>query len=182
MLKMLKSEYVVGIKEAFKKKGKIYLIFQYFEHNLLNLIEKFQHGLEAKLINFIIYKIVKCVQYLHSKNIIHRDVKPQNILLNHDYTALKICDFGFARFLPEKDYDLTEYVATRWYRSPELLVGQPYGKAADIWAIGCMIGELVDGQPMFPGDDEIDQIYLINKLTGNLTLQQQNYFARNPKF
>ena len=66
----------------------------------------------------MVYKIIKCLQYLHSKNIIHRDVKPENILLNQDYSLLKICDFGFARFMPEKDYDLTEYVATRWYRSP----------------------------------------------------------------
>lgn len=77
---------------------------------------------------------------------------------------------------------MTEYVATRWYRSPELLVGEPYGKPADLWAVGCMIGELVDGQPMFPGDDEIDQIFLINKLIGNLTSAQKNYFNRNPKF
>ena len=55
--------------------------------------------------------------------------------------------------MPELNYDLTEYVATRWYRSPELLVGEPYGKPCDLWAVGCMIGELVDGQPMFPGDD-----------------------------
>lgn len=61
-------------------------------------------------------------------------------------------------------------------------MGEPYGKAADMWALGCMIGELVDGQPMFPGDDEIDQICLINKLLGNLTPQQQNYFSKNPKF
>jgi cyclin-dependent kinase-like len=76
MLKMLKSDYVVGIKEAFKKKGKIYLIFEYFERNLLNLIEKYEQGLDPKLINTLIYKIVKCLQYLHSKNIIHRDIKP----------------------------------------------------------------------------------------------------------
>ncbi len=98
---MLKSDYVVGIKEAFKKKGKIYLIFEYFERNLLNLIEKYEQGLEAKLINTLIYKIVKCLQYLHSKNIIHRDIKPENILLSSDHSILKICDFGFARFLPE---------------------------------------------------------------------------------
>jgi cyclin-dependent kinase-like len=88
----------------------------------------------------VIYRTVKCLQYLHSKNILHRDVKPENILLNGDYSVLKICDFGFARFLPEKDYDLTEYVATRWYRSPELLVGEPYGKPSDLWALGCIIG------------------------------------------
>ncbi len=153
MLKMLKGDYVVGIKEAFKKKGKIYLIFEYFEKNLLNLIELHEHGLPAPLISALLHKIIKCLQYLHSKNIVHRDVKPENILLNADYSLLKICDFGFARFLPEKEYDMTEYVATRWYRSPELLVGEPYGKPADMWAVGCMVGELVDGQPMFPGDD-----------------------------
>lgn len=179
---MLKSDYVVGIKQAFKKKGKIYLIFEYFQRNLLNLIEKYEQGLEANLINVLVYKIIKCLQYLHSKNIIHRDVKPENILLSGDYQILKICDFGFARFMPEKEYDLTEYVATRWYRSPELLVGEPYGKAADLWAVGCMIGELVDGQPMFPGDDEIDQLYMIKKSVADLTEAQKSYFQRNPKF
>ena len=73
---MLKSDYVVGIKEAFKKKGKIYLIFEYFDRNLLNLIEKNEHGLDPSLIAKLFYKIIKCLQYLHSKNIIHRDVKP----------------------------------------------------------------------------------------------------------
>ena len=71
--------------------------------------------------------------------------------MQNDVDILKLCDFGFARFIPENGEPLTEYVATRWYRSPELLVGDRYGKAADIWALGCIIGELVDGQPMFPG-------------------------------
>lgn len=70
----------------------------------------------------------------------HRDIKPENILLNENASVLKLCDFGFARFLPEGNEDLTEYVATRWYRSPELLVGDRYGKASDIWAVGCILG------------------------------------------
>jgi cyclin-dependent kinase-like len=73
-------------------------------------------------------------------------------------------------------------VATRWYRSPELLVGEPYGKPADLWALGCIIGELVDSQPMFPGDDEVDQLYLITKLIGDVTPRQREYFSKNPKF
>ena len=73
-------------------------------------------------------------------------------------------------------------MATRWYRSPELLVGEPYGKPADLWALGCIIGELVDSQPMFPGDDEVDQLYLITKLIGDVTPRQREYFSKNPKF
>ena len=75
---------------------------------------------------------------------------------------LKLCDFGFARPLPSQGGDMTDYVATRWYRSPELLLSDnDYGKPVDLWAIGCIMGELTDGQPLFPGDNEIDQLYMI---------------------
>ena len=77
--------------------------------------------------------------------------------------SLKLCDFGFARPLPEQHGDvLTDYVATRWYRSPELLLSCPnYGKPVDVWAIACIMGELTDGQPLFPGENEMDQLFLI---------------------
>jgi len=78
---------------------------------------------------------------------------------------MKICDFGFSRSIG-KGNDLTEYVATRWYRSPELLLGIPYNKTVDLWAVGCIMGEMLDGQPMFPGECEIDQIQLICELLG----------------
>jgi len=69
---------------------------------------------------------------------------------------LRICDFGFARVLNNKQGNLTDYVATRWYRAPELLLSANYGKEVDIWAIGCILGELTDGEPLFPGESEID--------------------------
>lgn len=128
------------------------------------------------------YKIVKCLKFLHNKNVIHRDIKPENILLSQDKNVLKLCDFGFARFIPENLKEMTDYVATRWYRSPELLVGEPYHKPSDMFALGCIIGELVDGQPMFPGEDEIDQLHLLRKAIGELTEQQENYMEQNPKF
>ena len=98
------------------------------------------------------YRVVKCLRYVHSVNVMHRDIKPENILLDTHVAVLKLCDFGFTRFVPSGE-EVTEYVATRWYRSPELLVGEAYGRAADVWALGCILGELVDGQPMFPGDN-----------------------------
>lgn len=79
--------------------------------------------------------------------------------------------------------DLTDYVATRWYRSPELLLGDTqYGIEIDYWAIGCIMGELCDGQPLFPGDSEIDQLFLIQKVLGKLTDEQYEMFSKNPRF
>jgi len=95
---------------------------------------------------------------------------------------LKLCDFGFTRLLQNTDEALTDYVATRWYRSPELLVGAEYGKPMDVWAAGCIMAELVDGQPLFPGENEIDQLYLIRKTVGELTATQNDVFHRNPRF
>ncbi len=97
--------------------------------------------------------------------------------------TLKLCDFGFARTIPAKGGDMTDYVATRWYRAPELLLGSnSYGKEVDYWAIGCIMGELTDGQPLFPGESEIDQLYLIQKMLGPLTSEQSEMFAKNPRF
>lgn len=78
---------------------------------------------------------------------------------------------------------MTDYVATRWYRAPELLLGRSsYGKEVDYWAIGCIMGEITDGQPLFPGESEIDQLYLIQKMIGPLTPEQKEAFSKNPRF
>jgi cyclin-dependent kinase-like len=104
--------------------------------------------------------------------------------------GLKICDFGFSRQLPQnfkgpklEGGKMTDYVATRWYRSPELLLGySDYGPEVDMWAIGCIMGELSDGQPLFPGDSEMDMLYLIQKVLGALTPEQSESFNKNPRF
>ena len=96
---------------------------------------------------------------------------------------MKLCDFGFARILPGSNEGMTDYVATRWYRAPELLLSiQNYGKPVDLWAIACIMGELVDGQPLFPGESEIDQLYLIQKMLGPLPADQRELFLKNPRF
>jgi len=104
------------------------------------------------------------------------------LLINSDF-SLKICDFGFARMASGKLNDMTDYVATRWYRAPELLLSDKnYGKKVDQWAIGCIMGELIDGEPLFPGESEIDQLYLIQKMLGPLTQEQYELFAMNPRY
>src|SRR5690606_20342001 len=111
--------------------------------------------------------------WCHSHDIIHRDIKPENLLIDTRTCVLKLCDFGFARTMGSSPRDLTDYVATRWYRSPELLLGaSSYSFPVDIWAIGCIMGEITDGNPMFPGESEIDQLYIIQKVLGPLTPEQ----------
>lgn len=182
VLKKLKHDNIVQLKESFRRKGKLYLVFEYLEKNLLQVIEENPSGVDPNLIKKIIYQVCKAVIFIHSNETLHRDIKPENILMTAD-NLVKVCDFGFARGVPQKGGILTDYVATRWYRAPELLLGcTNYGKEVDFWAIGCIMGELLDGQPMFPGDNELSQLILIQKLLGNLPQSQQEIFYSNPMY
>lgn len=118
---------------------------------------------------------------MHSLNVIHRDVKPENVLISKQ-GSVKICDLGFARTMPNNKV-MTDYVATRWYRPPELLIGKDdYDKSIDIWSIGCVMAEIIDGEPLFPGENDLDQLYLIQKCLGPLIAQHHEHFLKNPKF
>lgn len=143
--------------ECFKKSNRLYLVFEYLEKNLLEILEERSNGLQPELVRKYVYQLLKAIEYCHRNNVIHRDIKPENLLINPQKHDLRICDFGFARVLNNKaGQGLTDYVATRWYRAPELLLTNHYGKEVDIWAIGCIMGEITDGDPLFPGDSEID--------------------------
>jgi len=180
---MLKHDNIVELREAFRRKGKLYLVFEYVEKNLLEILEQQPSGLPPELVRKYIYQLCRAINWCHEHDVVHRDIKPENLLINPDH-SLKLCDFGFARTVTAKNRgDLTDYVATRWYRAPELLLGDTgYGKSVDVWAIGCIMGELTDGQPLFPGESEIDQLYVIQKVMGPLTPEQTEMFLRNPRF
>ncbi|QDZ24488.1 cyclin-dependent kinase [Chloropicon primus] len=188
MLRNLRQENIVFLKEAFRRKTKLFLVFEYMEKNLLEVLEDNPRGLHPEQVRGYIYQLVKAVHFCHQNSVVHRDIKPENLLVNPASTKnrkktgqLKLCDFGFARTMASKD--LTDYVSTRWYRAPELLIGSTsYGKGVDQWAIGCIMGELIDGQPLFPGESDIDQLYIIQKVIGCITREQQKDFAMNPRY
>lgn len=110
---------------------------------------------------YIIYQLVKALKFMHSADLLHRDVKPSNLLLNSD-CHVKLCDFGLCRNIAETagpQPHLTDYVATRWYRAPEILLGSPrYTKGVDMWAVGCILGEMLSGRPAFPGTSTMNQV------------------------
>ena len=185
MLQQLKHENIVEFQESFTYKGNLFLVFEYCEKNLLEVLEESPEGLSPKLIKSFIYQMCKAIAYMHKNNMIHRDIKPENLLID-DKLNLKLCDFGFARKVKlnknnNNINEMTDYVATRWYRSPELLLsGGIYGPDVDYWAVGCIMGELADGNPMFPGENETDQINCIIKVLGNLPEDLVNMFYKNP--
>ena len=186
VLRVLKHENIVQLKEAFRRQGKLYLVFEYVERNLLEVLEERPNGIDVmqnqpEHIQQYIYQLCKAIEFCHSQSIIHRDIKPENLLISKIH-VLKLCDFGFARSYSAANL-LTDYVATRWYRAPELLVGSGnYSTSVDIWAIGCIMGELIDGQPLFPGESEIDQIYCIQRVMGSLIPEHKEAFMKNPHF
>ena len=186
-LQVSKHENIVKFIEAFLNKGYLFLVFEYAEENLLQLIEKQTNGLDQELIRSFIYQICKAVSYLHKKNIIHRDIKPENILIK-DNSKIKLCDFGFARKMKMNENNnsyekMTDYMATRWYRAPELILGQGnYGPEIDFWSIGCLIGEMATGNAMFPGDSQINQLEYIIKIIGNLPENLVKFYNDNPIF
>jgi len=185
MLQQLKHPNIVEFQESFTHKGNLFLVFEYCEKNLLEVLEESPDGLSPKLIKSFVYQMCKAIAYMHKNNMIHRDIKPENLLIDENLN-LKLCDFGFARKVKLNKSnnnvdEMTDYVATRWYRSPELLLsGGIYGPDVDYWAVGCIMGELADGNPMFPGENETDQINCIIKILGNLPEELVNMFYKNP--
>ncbi|KAL7709322.1 mitogen-activated protein kinase [Lotmaria passim] len=237
---LLKGEpNVTQLLETFKQKNRLYLVMEYIPRSLLDVLEEHRTGLEEDSLTVLLFTLLLGIQSCHRNGIIHRDVKPENILVRSDGTA-SLCDFGFCRpvlqqqqqqqqpsspsraakrgldgrntsnnsvdalggapgspkltsssslpthranapaasaatsaFLSElvlADHRgvMTDYVATRWYRSPEMLLGMPsYSYAVDMWAVGAIMAEIIDGEPLLPGKTELEQLALIQARIGD---------------
>lgn len=118
-------------------------------------------------LQYFLYQILRGLKYIHSANVLHRDLKPSNLLLNAN-CDLKICDFGLARPTAENEF-MTEYVVTRWYRAPELLLNSSdYTAAIDVWSVGCIFMELMNRKPLFAGKDHVHQMRLLTEVRWSL--------------
>uniref|UniRef100_A0A1B0D110 Uncharacterized protein n=1 Tax=Phlebotomus papatasi TaxID=29031 RepID=A0A1B0D110_PHLPP len=167
--------------EVFRRKKRFFLVFEYLEHTVLEELEARSGGLGFVTARKYIYQVLRALDFIHSNDVIHRDIKPENVLVSR-LGIVKLCDFGFARTYTENE-TFTDYVATRWYRSPELLVGDPrYGKEVDIWATGCLYAEMMTGEPLFPGESDVDQLFQIIRVLGKVNARHQILITRNTLF
>ncbi|XP_077424879.1 mitogen-activated protein kinase 12 [Vanacampus margaritifer] len=167
LLKHMKHENVIGLLDVFTadlsldKLNDFYLVMPFMGTDL-GKVMKVQRLSEEK-IQYLVYQILKGLKYIHSSGIIHRDLKPGNLAINQD-CELKILDFGLAR---QADSEMTGYVVTRWYRAPEVILSwMHYSQTVDIWSVGCIMAEMLQGKPLFKGNDHLDQLTEIMKITG----------------
>ncbi|KAF7132249.1 hypothetical protein RHSIM_Rhsim09G0097400 [Rhododendron simsii] len=174
LLRLLRHPDIVEIKHIMlppcrREFKDIYVVFELMESDLHQVI-KANDDLTPGHFQFFLYQLLRALKYIHAANVFHRDLKPKNILANAD-CKLKICDFGLARAsfsdTPSAIF-WTDYVATRWYRAPELCGSffSKYTPAIDIWSIGCIFAEMLTGKPLFPGKNVVQQLDLITDLLG----------------
>ncbi|XP_015208600.2 dual specificity tyrosine-phosphorylation-regulated kinase 4 isoform X1 [Lepisosteus oculatus] len=159
------SHNVIHMKEYFYFRNHLCISFELLGLNLYELIKKnsFQ-GFSLALIRRFAYALLKCLQMLHREKIIHCDLKPENILLSQKGQGnIKVVDFGSSCYEQQRVYT---YIQSRFYRSPEVILGHPYSMAIDMWSLGCILAELYTGYPLFPGENEVEQIACIMEVLG----------------
>ncbi|KAG8518002.1 Mitogen-activated protein kinase 11, partial [Galemys pyrenaicus] len=154
LLKHLKHENVIGLLDVFTPAtsiedfSEVYLVTTLMGADLNNIVKC--QALSDEHVQFLVYQLLRGLKYIHSAGIIHRDLKPSNVAVNED-CELRILDFGLAR---QADEEMTGYVATRWYRAPEIMLNwMHYNQTVDIWSVGCIMAELLQGRALFPGND-----------------------------
>jgi len=187
LLKELPHLNIVGLKDVVHENQKLYLVFEYLEQDLKKYMDyvnyqppvavpagtepppRAQKRLERLLVKSYMQQLVKGIAFCHSHRVLHRDLKPQNLLIDRQGT-LKLADFGLARAFGLPVRTFTHEVVTLWYRAPEILLGgRQYSTPVDIWSVACIFCEMLTSRPLFPGDSEIDQLFRIFRQLGTPT-------------
>jgi len=182
ILRDLKHPNIVDLKEVINSKGKLTLVFEFLERDLKKFLDGQRKPMQPMLIKSYTYQILAGLCYCHCRRVIHRDMKPQNLLLNRQ-GLIKLCDFGLARAftIPLRSY--THEVVTLWYRAPEILLGSDlYSIGVDVWAVGCIVAEMFANRPLFPGDSELDEIQKIFEILGTPTEETWPGVNQLPEF
>lgn len=150
-----------GADENFKGATELYLVEELVDSDLHHILQS-KGKLREDYVKLFLYQLLRGLKYIHSANVVHRDVKPSNLLVDSETLLLRIGDFGRSRILdPAYSHNghLTHSISTLWYKAPELLLNSSiYDGSVDIWATGCVFAEMLLGKPLFEGRHEIDQM------------------------
>lgn len=166
LLKELSHPNIVKLCDVMHTERRLTLVFEYLDQDLKKLLDVSEGGLMHRTVQSYLYQLLDGVAYCHQHRVLHRDLKPQNLLINREGN-LKLADFGLARAfgIPVRSY--THEVVTLWYRAPDVLMGsKQYSTPVDIWSVGCIFAEMVNGRPLFPGTSDNDQLLKIFKTLG----------------
>lgn len=170
LLKELQHPNVVCLEDVIMQENRIYLVFEFLSMDLKKYIDTQKpRGVEPNLVKSYLHQILEGIVFCHQRRVIHRDLKPQNLLISKE-GSIKLADFGLARAfgIPIRMY--THEVVTLWYRAPEVLLGAPrYSTPVDIWSVACIFAEMATGNALFHGDSEIDQLFRIFRSLGTPT-------------
>ncbi|KAL5243336.1 hypothetical protein ACI65C_010746 [Semiaphis heraclei] len=164
-LKKLNHANLIKLREVIRENDTLYFVFEYMKENLYQLMRSQSKFFPEQSIRNILYQILQGLAFMHRHGFFHRDMKPENLLCCGP-ELVKIADFGLARETRSRP-PYTDYVSTRWYRAPEVLLHSiNYNTPIDLWAVGCIMAELYTFRPLFPGTSEIDQIFKICSVLG----------------
>ncbi|XP_026779778.3 serine/threonine-protein kinase MAK isoform X2 [Pangasianodon hypophthalmus] len=166
-LKKLNHANVVKLKEVIRENDQLYFVFEYMKENLYQLMKDRNKLFPESVIRNITFQILQGLSFIHKHGFFHRDIKPENLLCMGP-ELVKIADFGLAREIRSRP-PYTDYVSTRWYRAPEVLLrSSVYSSPIDMWAVGCIMAELYTLRPLFPGNSEVDEIFKICQVLGTV--------------
>jgi negative regulator of PHO system len=184
LMKELKHENIVGLHDVVHTENKLMLVFEYMDGDLKRYMDT--HGdrgaLKPILIKSFMYQLLKGIDFCHQNRVLHRDLKPQNLLINSK-GQLKLGDFGLARAFGIPVNTFSNEVVTLWYRAPDVLLGsRTYNTSIDIWSAGCIMAEMYTGRPLFPGTTNEDQIVRIFRIMGTPTERTWPNITQFPEY
>ncbi|XP_030521672.1 cell division control protein 2 homolog [Rhodamnia argentea] len=168
LLKEMQHGNIVKLQDVVHSERRLYLVFEYLDLDLKKHMDSCpEFSKDTRTIKMFLYQILRGISYCHSHRVLHRDLKPQNLLLDRRTNSLKLADFGLARAFGIPVRTFTHEVVTLWYRAPEILLGsRHYSTPVDMWSVGCIFAEMVNRRPLFPGDSEIDELFKIFRIMG----------------
>jgi len=166
LMKELRHDNIVKLNDVIHTDNKLMLVFEYMDQDLKKYMDSCGGALPHYQVQSFLFQLLRGIEFCHSQRVLHRDLKPQNLLIN-SRGELKLADFGLARAFGIPVYTFSNEVVTLWYRGPDVLLGsRNYSTSIDMWSVGCIFAEMVTGRPLFPGKNNEDQLLKIFKVRG----------------